>query len=67
MELHPRLSETQTYAHAPSEYASLHGRTASPGYYNVGFSGRKEEQYEEVYDEIGNDQTYEIAIGKTMK
>ena len=64
MELHPKLSETQTCAHAPSEYASLKGRTASPGYCNVGFSGGKEEQYEEVYDEIGISQTHEIAIGK---
>ena len=64
MELRPGLSETQTRARAPSEYASLNERSASPGYYNVGLGGGKEEQYEEVYDEIRNAQAYEVTNDK---
>ena len=55
MELHPRPTDGQS--HAPVEYQTLQGRQMTSGFYNVGFkAGRKKEEDEEVYDEVGSGQ-----------
>ena len=55
MELHPRPTDGQSGA--PAEYQTLQGRHMTSGFYNVGFKeGRKKEEDEEVYDEVGKSQ-----------
>ena len=52
MELQSRPLEI--HSRSLSEYQTLQGKKATPGYYNVGFNKGKVARDEEVYDEIGS-------------